>query len=568
MPHLENETSDTAPVASPENDEVLTNASDGLLFSCRCESTRPISTLLSCLRQTSHTQPVHSGVNTTLTSTQSANKKQRVQFATVICSEKALTFQVYGVGKQSRARVDLNQGLFSEFFVGEQEVPMLEGEKEGEVETISGGEFGINLTTVLECLTVLGQASLDRTTLCLSYDSHSAIFKIELLEQTVGNSGGQASVIISNCAIPGMSVTDESDEDEDEDGISGLDHAFRSAPLVARARLSSHSLRDAWSELTNIGGANSVTIGLSKMGLELGSFGHSTECHVLLPYHGNVPEVFFSLEGLGEEEALYARSYPLHSMMAAMRGLEIASETCLSMNANGMIAIQHLVYEKSIGNGEPNYVDFIMGCLQEEEKEETDNSQDCDVRQKNGFYQEPFENSQTSQHEDQEGPISMSDPSEPNEVPSPHRTLTAQEEPILSTDRKLTEGDGQDEEEEEESQESKSQEKITTSLFGTVAEIRAAANRSFERRRERSRRKLSQNDAPAQSNEERGETRNTSSMKGREQEDNGSVSSQEAEFIDDNDEKEQVEECSQSSDLLQETPGSPQLMYGDTHLEM
>ena len=126
MPHLETDTTDTVPAAPPRNDVSLTSPSDGLLFSCRCESARPISTLLSCLRQTSHTHPVHSSVNNTLTSTQSANKKQRVQFATVICSEKALTFQVYGVGKQSRARVDLNQGLFSEFFVGEQEIPMLE----------------------------------------------------------------------------------------------------------------------------------------------------------------------------------------------------------------------------------------------------------------------------------------------------------------------------------------------------------------------------------------------------------------------------------------------------------
>ena len=88
--------------------------------------------------------------------------------------------------------------------------------------------------------------------------------------------------------------------------------------------------------------ASSVTISISKLGLELGSTGHSTECQVLLPYQGNVPERFFSLEGLGEEDAIYTRSYPLHSAIVGMKGLEIASETCLSMNANGMIAIQHL----------------------------------------------------------------------------------------------------------------------------------------------------------------------------------------------------------------------------------
>ena len=546
MPYLE-------PAASQGSHEIPPSDNDGLIFSCRCESTRPISTLLSCLRQVS--QPAHSNGNATLPSTQIANKKQRVQFATVICSSKALTFQVYGVGKQSRARVDLNQGLFSEFFVCEQDVPMLEGEKEGEVERVCGGEFGINLTTVLECLTVLGQASLNRTTLCLSYDAQSAIFKIELLEQSTGNIGAPSSVIISNCAIPGMSVNDDSDEDDDIDGISGLDHAFRSHPLVARARLSSHALLDAWQELTNIGGATSVTISISKMGLELGSTGHSTECQVLLPYQGNVPEIFFSLEGLGEEDALYTWSYPLHSAIAGMRGLEIASETCLSMNVNGMIAIQHLVYENSVGNGEPNYVDFIMGCFENEggeDDEEPDMSQDNEADGGKEFGDEAsFANSQTI-HRDQASLSPISRPSQSNDR-SPEIPVSTDDTPKIAA-----ESDSDNSQEEtEESQESHSENNVLSSLFGTVAEIRAAANRSLERRQERSRRKLNQNDAQRLHNEEKGNIRTVL-------DESASTSTEEAEFESDDDEKGD----SQLSEKQKETQDSPQLMYGDTHLEM
>lgn len=119
-------------------------------------------------------------------------------------------------------------------------------------EIIKGGEFGINLTTVLECLGVLGSSSLDRTTLCLSYDTQSAIFKIELLEDIYANAtngvplGGPTGggVVISNCAIPGMSVAEEQDVHDNDEG-QGLDYAFRLHPVIARARIKSEFLKDA-----------------------------------------------------------------------------------------------------------------------------------------------------------------------------------------------------------------------------------------------------------------------------------------------------------------------------------
>lgn len=115
-----------------------------------------------------------------------------------------------------------------------------------------------------------------------------------------------------------------------------------------------------------------ATVGISKNGLEFGTFGHSTECHVVIPYVGNHPETFISLEGVGrDQKTVHARSFPMQLLLASMRGLEIAKETCISLNSNGMIAIQHQIFDK-IGNREPNYVDFIMSCLQDDEEEEVD----------------------------------------------------------------------------------------------------------------------------------------------------------------------------------------------------
>jgi hypothetical protein len=53
-----------------------------------------------------------------------------------------------------------------------------------------------------------------------------------------------------------------------------------------------------------------------------------------------------------------------------MKGLEIAEETCITMNANGMMAIQHQVLDQQAGNGNPNFVDFIMCCLEDDEDDD------------------------------------------------------------------------------------------------------------------------------------------------------------------------------------------------------
>jgi hypothetical protein len=82
----------------------------------------------------------------------------------------------------------------------------------------AGGEFCVNLTTVLDCLHILGTQGLDKTTLCFTYNLTKEIFKIELLEE---------SGVLSTAAIPGMLPP------EDDLGNS-LALAFRSSPIAAR----------------------------------------------------------------------------------------------------------------------------------------------------------------------------------------------------------------------------------------------------------------------------------------------------------------------------------------------
>ena len=381
-------------------DGISPDEEEAILFSCRCESARSVATLLSCLRSVSSTNysasfggSLSSGADalsqrrgrsdlnlSAVVDTSSGGGASRrgggvrSQHATVFASPTALTFHVHGLARQSQASVEMQAGLFSDYYVSEQTVPIFDENEDrtptsqesrsGSKTVIQGGEFSINLTTVLECLHCLGTASLDRTKLCMSYDRQDAIFKIELLEDSTGGANPQlGGGILSTCAIPGLAVSDDEGE---EGGVSSLAEAFRSNSIVARAILKSDYLRDAIIEIADVPGATSVTVAASPDGLAFAALGDSSECNVSLPHAGN-SDVFVSLECNPREP--HARNYPLHSVLSAMRGLEIGCETCISINARGMIAIQHQVLDM-VGNGQPNFVDFIMGSLQEDDEDE------------------------------------------------------------------------------------------------------------------------------------------------------------------------------------------------------
>jgi len=246
---------------------------------------------------------------------------------------------------------------------------------------------------------VLGTSNLDKTSLSLSYDRSDAIFKIELFEDEnsmMQHNGG--SSLLSTCAIPGMAVPDEDDGSDNEApyGSSSLAIAFRNSPVLARAIVSSSYLKPAIHELIDLPGASCCTIGLSPEGIEMGAVGINGECLVSLPStraahlmgHNSRDETpaFISLEC--NPPKLHARSYPLHSFVQGMRGLEVANETCISMNELGMIAIQHQVLDK-VGKGEPNFVDFIMGSIQEDDEDtEGESISDVEMEAEIGEYKD------------------------------------------------------------------------------------------------------------------------------------------------------------------------------------
>lgn len=458
-----------------------------LLFSCQCDSARSVATLLSCLRRvvTSGSGPSWSGAATVggggtrggggapqTPGTQSTaaavglaeGSAGRIQHATVYAGPGGLTFHVrHGLARQSQCSVDLPRGLFREYFVGEEEVWMDEGDVEGTngqegaqqspsrggggtKEIVRGGEFGVNLTTVLECFSILSKnkaaaqstvpagngpggsaaggggtkphvgefAALSGVPLCMSYDRGTATFHLEFLEGGALGRGGDAAANVSGgclvtCEVPGVSVADDIDDGPDDDDnaatdqrdaedSSGLPGAFRSSPLLSRAILYSDALQSAVAELYDVPGASIVTIALSRKGMELGTIGPRSEVWVNVPYHRGQGGLYVGLEcydpdgGNTEREAATSalkedtivRRYPLGAFLSGMRGLDIGVETCVSVNARGMMAIQHQVSREGCcnyaeGNGDenvkPSFVDFIMTCIKEEVDEADSNDE-------------------------------------------------------------------------------------------------------------------------------------------------------------------------------------------------
>jgi Repair protein Rad1/Rec1/Rad17 len=282
---------------------------------------------------------------------------------TVFCSPTSLTFHIYNASKQIQASVDINANFFSDYSVATT--------TNDDNDHIVGGEFCVNLSTLLECLHSLGTHNLDKTKLCFSYNTSQEIFKMELLEE---------SGILSTATIPGM-VSPHLDENDDDDydlRYNALAHSFQSSPISARMIVKSGSLRELVSELEFVTGGTMAAVSLGLDGFKIGVFGYLGECQIVLPPKGNhvvCVEVRPSSEvgrtGSGTSVSSFSTdsktwTYPLHSFLESMRGLDIADETCITMNTAGMMAIQHQVLDSTVSDS-PSFVDFILCCIQDEE---------------------------------------------------------------------------------------------------------------------------------------------------------------------------------------------------------
>lgn len=316
---------------TPEHHAQQEEEEEEYLFSCRCDSAKAVSSLLSCL-------------------VVSTDSKKAIQPVTVFCSPTALTFHVYASsGKQSQISVDLSKSLFCDY-------------------QVTVGEFSVNLTSVLECLHVLGanHHHLEKTKLSWAYSPISQTFEMELLEE-----GG----VLSTATIPGLLPPPSTTSTTSNS--SSLALAFTQSPVLFRILLKSEWLKQAWNELEHVVGATTCTVHVSSHALQLATVGqNAAECIVSLPA-SNAQGLFLSLETCNNnnnDKSIF--SYPWSAFSLGMKALDIAEETCLTINRDGMMAIQHQIL--SLGNQEEeeehaNFCDFLMASLTNTNEEEEEN---------------------------------------------------------------------------------------------------------------------------------------------------------------------------------------------------
>jgi hypothetical protein len=289
---------------------------DEWIVSCRCESARAVSTLLSCLKSVGGGKTAASErLDATQSERRSSSTSHHLQPVTVFCSPSSLTFHTAARAKQMQASVDMQASLFSEYRVAGGS-----DDGDGGEDWQAGGEFCVNLTTVLECLAVMGNHS-DNVKLTFSYNATQEIFKLELLEPVSG--------CLSTAVIPGMTTAAE-----EHTASSQLALAFRSSPIAARIIVKSETLKDVLAELEAVTGATTVSVALSPQGLDMATTGHWGECLVTVPGRGHH---VVSLEVLNNSNDAAvqqhpSRSYPFTSLVESMRGLDIAEETCITIN--------------------------------------------------------------------------------------------------------------------------------------------------------------------------------------------------------------------------------------------
>lgn len=182
--------------------------------------------------------------------------------------------------------------------------------------------------------------------LTLSYNLTQELFTLELTDD---------AGVLSTANIPGMQPP--------EDDLFGesLALAMRSSPIAARIIIKSDTLREILIELESVGGAKVGTVSLNARSFDIAVVGDLSECLVSIPCQGDHVVSLECPSSSSSSSASY--NFPLHSLLGSLRGLEIAEETCITINNNGMMAIQHQVIDPTTGDGTPSFVDFVRDNL-------------------------------------------------------------------------------------------------------------------------------------------------------------------------------------------------------------
>eukprot|EP00904_Undaria_pinnatifida_P011996 jgi/Undpi1/7927/HiC_scaffold_24.g10399.m1 len=275
-----------------ENDD-----DDGVIFSCRLDNAKAITTILSCL----------------------SHGTRKDQHAQCEVTSDSMTIVVSGRAKYTQAQGVLESSLFQEY------------------DCVEGAKFGINLTTLLECLQIFGPGSLAQTSVSMAYQEARATFRLTLEEAGV----------FTSCEIRTIH------QDEEAMEFSALAKAFSSSDAVCQCILKSDFLKEAFQELADLNGATSVavTFGQEAPHLQLSAKGSIGSSEIDFP---KTSEAFVCFEC---HEPRVSWTYLMTGMETGMRALPHANETYFRVNGEGILCIQHQI---PMSMGQTSFVDVLL----------------------------------------------------------------------------------------------------------------------------------------------------------------------------------------------------------------
>lgn len=309
------------------------------------EDDEPDEWWLDCI--TDQPRPLVQLLTTTLLLSTKSSAAAAADIMTLFCGPTALTIHTHP-SPQFQSTLELPRALFRRYLVAynsNNNTTRNDGDHSNTHEQVSS--FSVSTKTLLECLQVLSLESPQD--LQWKYHGPSQVLR---LEASLPKGG------IASAALLAKIPPTESAE---------LSAAFGAFEVVARLLCASQHLQDA-AELDLVAGASTITLEFSQTSLTLTTVGHSSTCQVIVPG----PMELTSTTGGDDAVAVIRYQYPLENWKRATKAMEVAKETCLSVNAQGILAVQHQIL--LTGQEEAAFCDCLLLPLIATEDEEESTS--------------------------------------------------------------------------------------------------------------------------------------------------------------------------------------------------
>uniref|UniRef100_A0A6B2F719 Cell cycle checkpoint protein RAD1 n=1 Tax=Bothriechis nubestris TaxID=1766655 RepID=A0A6B2F719_9SAUR len=242
--------------------------------------------------------------------------------AACFTSSNGLKFTVENA-KSLQANAFIQAGIFQEFVVREESVM-----------------FRINLSVLLDCLTIFGTNSLPgtQTALRMCYQGYGYPLTLYLEE------GG----VVTVCKIK----TQEPEEI--------LDFDFCSTNVVNKIILQSEGLREAFSELDMTSEVLQITMSPDKPYFRLSTFGNAGSTHLDYPKDSDLIEAFHCNE-------TQTNRYKISLLKPSIKALALSCKVSIRTDNRGFLSLQYMIRNE---DGEICFVEYY--CCPDEDVAEAE----------------------------------------------------------------------------------------------------------------------------------------------------------------------------------------------------